>query len=460
MSVLARHWAVVRESLAAERARARGLVRVDEATFLPAALEIIERPVSPTARATTWLLLVALVITMLWLTFGRIDVVASAPGRLIPAENVKLVQPAEAGVVRAILVREGQRVRAGQPLVELDPTVSTAEAAQAGKALETAQLDVARAQAVLRGLDGHDLAFRAPAGTAPAVAATQAALAHAELDEILAATAGHASDSQAATSARREALGQATKLEETLPLIDQELAANEELFAKGYVSKLHIYEIRRQRLTSLRDRDIALTTADRAGHQMMAARSQANQSRAEARSRILGDLAKAEAEANLRQEELSKASRRSSLQQLLSPVDGTIAQLAIHTVGGVVEPAKPIMIVVPRGGPLVAEVKLLNRDAGFVRVGQAVALKLDAFPFTRYGTLRGKIESVSSDATEDEKLGLVYTARIRLSRPTNAVVRPVSGMAVTADVRTGERSILSYLISPIDEARQEAAHER
>jgi hemolysin D len=409
-------------------------------------------------------LLIGLVLTVLWLTFGRIDVVASAPGKLIPADNVKLVQPAEAGIVRAILVRDGQHVRKGQPLVELDPTVSTAEAVQASKALETAELDAARSRAVLAALDGRGLAFTPPPGTPADVAATQAALARAQLDELLAGISGHSAERQMAAAARAEARIQTAKLTETLPLLDEQIAAHEKLLEKGYASKLKVIEMRRQRLAAAKDREVSIETANRASAQMAAAGSGFAQSRAEARSRVLSDLARAESDAKLRREELTKASRRSSLQRLLAPVDGTVAQLAIHTVGGVVEPAKPIMVVVPSGGSLIAEVKMLNKDAGFVRAGQEVAVKIEAFPFTRYGTVPGRIESISSDAIEDEKMGLVYTTRVSLTRATIArgdrMIPLAPGMTATADIKTGKRSILSYLLSPIDEARLDAGRER
>jgi hemolysin D len=188
------------------------------------------------------------------------------------------------------------------------------------------------------------------------------------------------------------------------------------------------------------------------------------QSRAEVRAKVLGDLAKAQAEASLRAEELVKSQQRSRLQQLVAPVDGTVTQLSVHTIGGVVEAAKPIMVIVPKGGNLVAEVKLLNKDAGSVRTGQSVAVKLEAFPFTRFGTVHGRVETISSDAIEDERLGLVYAARVHLDRSQmdkgDRRVSLTPGMAVTADIRTGERSIMSYLISPIEEARQQAGHER
>jgi len=463
MSSIAQHWDVVRAALADEKRRAKNLTKVDDVTFLPAALEIIEQPVSPTARATTWVLLVGLVITILWLTFGKVDVVASAPGRLVPADNVKLVQPAEAGIVRAIYVRNGQFVRKGQVLVELDPTVSTAETVQAEAALQTALFDVARAKAVLSALDGNGLDFTAPNGTAPQLVATQRALAAAELAAIEASASGRSADLQAAKAARSEALIQAAKLTETLPLLDQQLDAYEGLLTKGYAAKLKVIEMRRQRFATAREREAALATARRAEAQSSSASSTMLQSKAEARTRILTDLAKAEADARLRQEELTKSRQRSSLQRLIAPVDGTITQLSVHTIGGVVEPAKPIMVVVPRGGSLVAEVKILNKDVGFVKEGQPVAVKLEAFPFTRYGTVGGHVETVGSDALEDEKLGLVYPVHIRIEPDAKGAageIRLGAGLAATADIRTGRRSILSYLISPIDEAIHESARER
>ncbi|MGK6317935.1 HlyD family type I secretion periplasmic adaptor subunit [Sphingomonas sp. DT-204] len=463
MNAISRHWDVVRSSIAEERSRARSLLRVEEAAFLPAALEIIDRPVSPTARATTWVLLSGLVLTIAWLVFGRVDVVASATGRLIPAENVKLIQPAEAGIVRAILVRDGQRVHKGQPLVELDPTVSTAETEQARKALESSELDAARARAVLSALDGKGLAFTAPPGATPDMTATQIALARAELADIEANAGSSVARRDAAAAARNEARIQAAKLTETLPLLDEQITANEQLLSKGYVSKLKVIEMRRQRLGAARDRDAAIAATRRALAEMAAAQSAIRQATSEARSKVLADLAKADSDARLRREEWTKAMQKSSLQTLVSPVDGTISQLAIHTVGGVVEVAKPIMVVVPKDGTIIAEVKVLNRDIGFVRVGDEAAIKLEAFPFTRYGTLRGQVESIGSDAVEDEELGLVYSARIILTHRVSQIrskISPAVGMQVTADIRTGRRSILSYLLSPIDALSQEAGRER
>jgi len=464
MNAFSRNWQVVRDSLADEKLRKASVFRTDQTDFLPAALEIIETPVSPTGRITAWVLMIGLVATIAWLTFGKVDVVASAPGKLIPVDNVKLIQPADAGVVRRILVHDGQRVRAGQALVQLDPTISTADTAQARKALESSELDAARARAVLAAIDGRGLNFVAPPGTPPEIIGTQLALARAELGDITSTTQTNAARRDAANATGREARIQAAKLTETLPLLDEQIAANEQLLAKGYVSKLKVIEMRRQRLSTARDRDAAIETVGKAAAEMAAAEGAIGQAQSGARAKVLGDLAKAESDARLRREELAKATQKSSLQTLVSPVDGTVTQLAVHTVGGVVEATKPIMIVVPAGGRLVAEVKIPNRDIGFIHVGQEVAVKLEAFPFTRYGTLKGRVESIGSDAVEDEKLGLLYPARISVDAVQPALraggIRAAVGMQVTADVRTGRRSILSYLLSPIDEATHEAGRER
>lgn len=370
------------------------------------------------------------------------------------------------------MVRDGQSVEKGQPLITLDPTVSTAEAAQAQRALRAAELDTARAKAILSAFDGLGLAFRAPEGTPVDSAETQRSLAEAELGDILSGVAAYEADRRSSASARDEAHKQAIKLDETLPLLDEQLRANEQLLEKGYVSKLKVIEMRRQRMAAARDRDIALDAARKAEAQMARAGSSASQSRAQARARILNQLTKAQAEVDFRREEMTKAIQRSSLKVLLSPVDGTVAQLATHTIGGVIEPAKPIMVIVPKSGALVAEVKLDNKDVGFVRVGQNVALKLEAFPFTRYGTLPGRVEWISADAMDNDKTssakmidtGLVYIVRVSLKRNSvlsgqkQALLSP--GMSGTADIRTGKRSIMSYLLSPIDKARLEAGREQ
>jgi hemolysin D len=147
----------------------------------------------------------------------------------------------------------------------------------------------------------------------------------------------------------------------------------------------------------------------------------------------------------------------------LLPVDGTVTWLAVHTIDGVVELAKPVTIVVPQGSNLLVDAKLLNRAVGIVPTGQSVVVELEAFPFTRHGTIEGRIESIGSDAVSDETLGPVFPVRVRLEcgAADKALCRQITpGMVATAGVRTGRRNILSFLMSPIDEAQIDAGRER
>lgn len=463
MAALLRHWRLAKEAIAAEKTYRRGRRPREETAFLPAALEIVEQPVSPTARATAGLLLGALLFTLIWLGVGKIDIVASASGHLVAGEGVKVVQPAENGVVHAILVHDGQRVRAGQPLVLLDPAITAADTAKARQMLEASELAAARARALLGALDGRPLRILLPPGLSPEMIRVETASAQAQFADIASAKQGYASEREAARAAWRGAEIQAAKLASTLPLVDQQIAANEQMMAKGYVSKLKVIEMRRQRMIAAGDRDAALAEARSARARMEAAGYAADRTEADARAKILSDLSNAEADTRLREADLAKANRRSAFQTLVSPVDGTVMQLAIHTVGGVVEAAKPVMVIVPARGPTIAEIDILNRDIGFVHVGQSVAIKLEAFPFTRYGTLAGRIESIASDAVEREKMGLVYPARVRidgLGAYRDHAIRPRFGMRLTADIRTGRRSLLSYLLSPIEKTAKEAGRER
>ena len=461
MNALSTNWTALRAALAADRARAAQSLRVDDAAFLPAALEVIERPVSPTARLTGRVMVAGVAVLAAWLVLGKTEIVAAATGQVVPAGQTQLVQPAEAGVVRRILVHDGDHVVKGQPLVLLDPTVSTAEAAQAAKAYETAAFDAARARAVIDALDGQPLRVVAPPGSDARTIAIQQDLARARLADARASIAAAASGGAVARADIAAAHAEVARLNKSLPLLDQQLDANEQLLAKGYVSRLKVLDMRRQRIGEAGARDAALVAIRRAAATAGSASTTAGKARADVRAALMDEMVKAESDMRLRREEMTKAAARSGFQALRAPVTGTVGQLALHTEGGVVEAAKPIMTVVPADGKLVAEVKLLNRDAGFVHPGQPVSVKLDAFPFSRYGTVAGRVKSVSPDAVPDDKLGPVYMVRVALDRTAGkGSLTLTPGMTATADIVTGRRSYLSYLTSPVAEAGGSALRER
>jgi len=464
MSGMRHYGQVIRTALAADRERRKTAQSSHETDFLPAALEVIERPVSPTSRATSWVLLAGLVVTLAWLVLGRVDVVASAPGKILQAGNTKLVQSAGSGVVAAIHVRDSDHVTRGQVLVELDTTLSTADYEQARKSLMAAELDVARNRAFVDAIDGKGLSFEPPAGTPADVAATQRQLIAAQIGEVEAMIAGYGAARNSSLAEARAAAATIAKLTDTLPILDHEVEAMNRLDAKGYAPGMRLLELQRQRRSEQGDRDVAMAQQARGLSEARRLGEQITQTREQARRQALADLAKAEAEATLRREDVTKATRRTGLQKLVASTDGTIQQLQLHTIGGVVEPARTLMVIVPSHDEIEVEARVLNKDIGFVREGQRASVKIEAFPFTRYGTVPGTVVSLSRDAVADRKLGAAYIARIRLARDTISIDgKPIplaAGLGVTADIRTGSRRIISWLVSPLMTTIAQAAREK
>lgn len=463
MSGLGHSWRVIRDALKADRERRKAHVAAYEGEFLPAALEVIERPVSPTGRMTAWVLLLGLVATLAWLVFGHVDIVASAPGRIVPTGSIKIVQSAGSGVIRAIHVRDGDRVAKGQLLIELDTTLASADLQQADKALLAAQLDVARNRAIADALSGKGIHFTAPQGTPADIAETQRRLVAAQVGEVEASISSLAAARQSALSDAQAAQATREKLDATLPILDHELDAMNNLDRKGYAPGMRLLELQRQRRSEAGDRDVAAAQRERGLSEADKLAQQINQTREQGRRIALADLAKAESDAVQRQEEVTKTQRRAGLQQIYASEAGTVQQLAVHTIGGVVEPAKTLMVVVPSSNEIEMEAQVVNKDAGFVREGQTAVIKFDAFPFTRYGTVPARVVSISRDAVPDRKLGPVYIARIRLNRDSLVVdghpVRLSAGLSAVADIRTGSRRIISWLLSPIQTTVAQAAHE-
>ena len=461
---LTHSWRVIRDALKADKERQQTRVAMRETQFLPAALEVIEQPVSPTSRATAWVLMIGLAATLAWLVLGRVDVVATAPGKILPSGSVKIVQSAGSGVVRAIHVKDGDRVRKGQLLVELDTTLATADLSQAQKGLLAAQIDIARNRAIADALAGRGIHFTPPPGTPADVATTQRLLIAAQVGEVEATAASLAAARRSSLSEADAASATKRRLDETIPILDHELEAMNRLDAKGYAPGLRLLELQRQRRSEAGDREVAMAQESRGQSDAGKLGFQIGQAREQARRIALADLAKAESDAILRAEEVTKATRRTGLQRLLAPADGTIQQLTLHTIGGVVEPARTLMVVVPSSDAIEVEVRVLNKDIGFVHEGQPVAVKVEAFPFTRYGTVPGTLISISRDAVPDQKLGATYVAQVKLARSQIVVdgkpIALTAGLAVTADIRTGSRRIISYLLSPVQTSVAQAGRER
>lgn len=444
-------------------------LQAEEAAFLPAALSLQHTPAHPAPRRAAYIVMALASAALVWAWLGQVDIVAVAAGRIIVAERSKLVQPLERGVVKRVLVRDGDRVWAGQPLVELDPTSATADATTLRQQLQAALSEQARARSLLLSLQG---APYAPVATFPAewsgserqAAQSQLALEWNDIASRLARLGAEATRRQAELSIVREGLA---KLEATLPLSRQREDDFKALASQGFVANHAGQDRTRERIELERD----LLTQRARLQEAQAALAESEQGRMAYLAESRRTLAERETQARLKHaqaaQELAKARQRENLATLTAPVSGTVQQLAAHTIGGVVTEAQTLMVIVPdaaAGEQMVAEVVLENRDIGFVHTGQAAEIKLETFPFTRYGTLRATVQLVTADAVADEKRGAIFPARLLLA--TNRIVvdgRPVGlapGMNVTAEIKTGKRRVLDYLLSPIQRAAGESLRER
>ena len=457
-----------------------------ELAFLPAALEILERPPSPVGRAIGATIIALFLLALGWAYFGVVDILALAPGKIVPSGRTKILQPFEIGVVRAIHVRDGQVVRAGDILIEIDPTLSEAERNRSKGDLTSVQLDIARLRAALTASDNAVADFKPPEDASPALVEMQKNFLVSLLNEHRAKLA--ALDQQKAQREAELATTEATinKLHATVTVAEERVEVRKKLFDQQLGSKL-LYLTDLQDLVGQRQelmvQQSRYVEAEAALAAIIATRAQ---TAAEFVRNLSSDLATAEQKAHALEQDLVKAQEHVRLQQLTAPIDGIVQQLAIHTVGGVVTPAQALLSVVPSDSQLEIEAMVSNRDIGFVHAGQSAEIKVDTFNFTRYGLLHGDVLNVSQDSitrgkspqdradngsqgtetssSEPQGQELVYAARVSLDRTAMQIdenkVNLSPGMAVTVEIKTGTRRIISYLLSPLLRYGHDTLHER
>ena len=459
--------------------------RREELAFLPAALEIVETPPSPIGRAIGSAIILLFSIALIWAWWGTIDIVASATGKILPSGRVKVIQPFETGVVRSIRVQDGQAVKAGDVLIELDPTANEAERDHLRNDLLAERLNIARLRAALSGGDNPAADFVPPAGADPELISTQHQLLLNQVTEHRAKIAALAR--QQAQKEAEQATTAATihKLETIIPVVQSRVDIRKTLVEKELGSKLSYFEVFQLLVEQQEELSVQKSHLQETEAAIAAIRETRGQAAAEYRHTISDDLAKAEQKANGLAQDLIKAEQKTRLQLLAAPVDGVVQQLAVHTVGGVVTPAQSLLVVVPSDSRLEIEATVSNSDIGFVHAGQEAEIKVDTFNFTRYGLLHGEVVSVSQDAvirdrpqarSDERALGstsessepkgqeLNYTARISFDRTQMQIdgrmINLAPGMAVTVEIKTGSRTILSYLLSPLRRYRQTTLRER
>lgn len=462
---LCRRYAAVWRAAWSMRRQMEVPARLDyELAFQPAQLELIDTPIHPAPRWTARLIMALAVVVLIIVVFAKLDIVAVAKGKLVPNAQVKVIQPAFTGVVRTISVRDGERVSAGQLLMKLDTAQAAADESKASSSRLDAALAMARARALLAAQRTVTQPRVEPVDSAPADRQEEAQrLAEGtwrEYADKLGAARDELAKREAALDGTRAEIG---KLQATAPLARAQANDYKALVADEYVAR-HDY-LQKEQTALEQEHELAAQRSHERELEAGVAQQRADIEAAASqfrREQLDAQEKATEAFAQSRNDE-TKAHVRAGLMSLTAPVAGTVQQLSVHTPGGVVTTAQTVMEIVPDDA-LEVEATVENRDIGFVKVGQRAAVKVEAFPYTRYGMLEGQVVSVSNDAAHDRTLGLVFTARIRLKSDRMWIDRRwialTSGMAVTAEIRTGQQSVAQYLLGPLVEGAQESMHER
>lgn len=423
--------------------------------FLPAAEEIIETPAAPFGAVVIWLTTILLVLALAWAYLGQIDIVAVGNGRVSTEGSVKVVQSASYGVVKRITVQEGRRVHKGDVLVELDKTTAEKELATTTQSLNIARAerDILRRLAMGNGAD--DIINSAGVSDeAKAVlrefTASQLALASAKEQALKGSIASHQRQLQFNQQTKAQLEGEAQKLKDRQTKVKQKLESANAIERIRLQNELDTLE---QRITN------ANSAATSQGQQVLQsqltlaqAQSQSQVSLAETNSSIGGQVIAQEQRIAELENNLAKAKRTLGQTTITAPVDGTILALNTRTIGGVVNVAERIAQIVPDNDLLYVDVTLDNQDVGFVRVGQRVVVKVATYPFQRYGYLEGTVENISPDAIQDEKKGLVYKAKVKLSGANSSKknqLKLLPGMSVSAEITTGKRRIIEFFLDPL-----------
>ena len=430
---------------------------------------------SETGRIVLWSVASLVLIMILWAAFGKLDVIAPAEGKLVPQTLVKVVQPAESGVVKELLVNEGDSVKAGQVLARLDTTVARAEQKGVASDLALQRLQVRRIEAELA-----NRPMLSKVGDDPLRLAQVQSQFNAHRKAYLDTMAQEQSLLAKAEHEKKSAIQILNKLEQTLPIYDKAAESYAKLEKEGYYAGVATADKRREALEKARDLDAQRSTVAALDATIAAQQMRLSQIQSNYQSDLQKELADVRTRINQLEPAFDKSVYMTGLMELRAPQDGIVKDLATTTIGAVVQPGTVVLTIVPKGEQLFADVMVKNEDVGFIREGQHAQVKVTAYPFQRHGMLTGKVVHISPDAAEERAPGAgprgetsaqemapgaLYKARVQLDQQiledahgNRLVITP--GMHVVAEINQGQRTVLEYLLSPVRKTVQEAAREK
>jgi len=461
----------------------------EKLAFLPAALEIQAAPPPKWSRSLLWAISTLIVLLIIWASWAEIDIIATAQGKIVPSGRVKIIQPLETGVVKTIFVKEGQHVKAGDKLIALDNTASQADADRLSNEWQGQTNDLLRLRHFIQRVenkkprvnnfnDGKNLndggnhntfssQFTQSEGLV-SLSLNQRLLLESSLQEYQSKIDSYHSEIVKLIAEKKAIKINVNRLTKTLPLITEQVESLQSLLSESLVSRNQYLELEQERINQEEMLNLEYAKAEQITATIRSAQQNLTAYRAEIRRNTLQEINQLTRQSESTKQEVTKAKRLTSLRVLITPVDGVVEELSIATIGGIVTPAQELLKIVPfsKDGDqaLVIEAGLLNKDIGFVNTGQIAEIKIDSFPFTKYGVIDGEITDISADAIDHEQMGLLFP--LKASMKTDGInvngkwVKLKPGMSVTVEIKTGTRRLMEFILAPLMRGVSEGARER
>ena len=446
----------------------------EKLAFLPAALEIQAAPPPKWSRSLLWAISALIVLLIVWASWAEIDIIATAQGKIVPSGRVKIIQPLETGVVKTIFVKEGQHVKAGDKLIALDNTASQADADRLNNEWQGQTADLLRLRHFIQRVEKKNPRIRSNSINQPielaqsvelaSLVLSQRLLLESSLQEYQSKIDSFLSEIVKLTAEQKAIKINVNRLTKTLPLITEQVESLQSLLSESMVSRNQYLELEQERINQEEMLNLEGAKAEQITATIRSAQQNLTAYRAEIRRNTLQEINQLTRQSESTKQELTKARRLTALRVLKTPVDGVVEELSIATIGGIVTPAQELLKIVPNGQVLEIEAGLLNKDIGFVHTGQIAEIKIDSFPFTKYGVIDGEVTDISADAIEHEQMGLLFPLKASIVTDEINVdgkwVKLKPGMSVTVEIKTGTRRLMEFLLAPLMRGVNEGARER
>jgi len=432
--------------------------------FKPAIVAIQDEPASPVGRLIAWILCLIILISIIWSCFARIDIISTSQGQIVPIGNTKVIQSHIDATINKIYIKEGDFVKKGDILIDLDSDMYRSEKSALMKTLSSEQIKYNRAFAMLKYIDKGIIENPKSEKTEGLSIEMQNLLFEEEYKDL-----------QSSLMILKEGLEQkkyelesskdnAKHYQQTLKIIENRVSRIKSLRDQKVSSEMEFMEYEEKRIREQNELNNLLSRSKQLKANINEIQQKISYTTIENKKRQLSILEESFNNINKIKEDLIKNDVMIKYSQIIAPVSGYVQELKFHTNGGVMEQAQEILKIVEDKSDIEVETLVLSRDIGFVEKGMDVALKIDSFLFTKYGLVHGKVINISEDAIKDEKLGLVYKTKIQLKEKfikIDGKIVPLSyGMGVTSEIKTGTRTVMEFFLSPIIKKMNESINER